>query len=302
MTTAASGAPNRILLGIAFMCLASTVFPVMNGFVQLLAPRYQTEQLVAVRTAVHLVFMLALFAPRFGIAGLIHTERPKTQILRSLCLLGSTVCFFTGLRYLPLAQAASISFMAPFVVALLSLPILGERISAARLLTVAAGFMGVLIVIRPGTGVFQWASLLIVGSAFNYGLYQILTRLVASHDRPETSAFYSALVGTFVMAFAAVPVWITPGTWMDWLLMVGLGILGGLGHYCVARAMTYGPANVIAPFQYWQIIGSVIVGYLVSDKLPDAVTWLGAAIIIGAGLALGWRETRERQSLIAAKA
>jgi drug/metabolite transporter (DMT)-like permease len=297
-----AAAPQRILLGIFFMCLASSIFPIMNGLVQILAPRYETEQLVAVRTCVHLLGVLLIFAPRMGLARLVHSGRPKTQILRSMCLLGSTVCFFTALRYLPLAHAASISFTAPFIVALLAWPILGERISAFRLATVAVGFIGVLIVIRPGTDVFHWASLLVVGSAICYGLYQILTRRVAGYDRPETSTFYSALVGTFVMSIMAISVWRTPESALDVLMMAGLGVLGGLGHYCVARALTYGPANVITPFQYWQIFGSVIVGYLVSNKLPDAATWLGAAIIIAAGLALGWRETREKQRLAAAAA
>jgi drug/metabolite transporter (DMT)-like permease len=302
MNSAIPGDSDRILRGIFFMCLAGTVFPMMNGLVQVLSPRYQTEQLVAVRAGVHLVVMLLLFAPQIGLASLIRTARLKTQIMRSLFQLGSTVCFFTALRHLPLAQAASISFTAPFIVALLAWPILGERISPQRLAMVAIGFAGVLIVIRPGTGVFHWASLLVLGSAMNYALYQIFTRWVAGYDRPETSTVYSALIGTFVMAAVAVPVWRTPENWADVAMMASLGILGGLGHYCVARAMTHGPANVIAPFQYWQIIGSVIVGYLVSDKLPDAATWFGAAIIIGAGLALGWRETRERQSLAVAKA
>ena len=171
-----------------------------------------------------------------------------------------------------------------------------------RLATVAIGFVGVLIVIRPGSNVFHWASLLVLGSAICYGLYQILTRRVAGYDRPETSTFYSALVGTFVMGVMAISVWRTPASRLDVLMMLGLGMLGGLGHYCVARALTYGPANVIPPFQYWQIFGSVIVGYLVSNMLPDAATWLGAAIIIAAGLVLGWRETREKQRPVATPA
>lgn len=286
--------------GILFMCAASTIFPIMNGLVQLLGPRYATEQLVALRAGLHLLFVVMLFAPQIGIASLIRTERPKTQILRSLFQLGSTVCFFTALRYLPLPHATSISFTAPFIVTLLAWPILGERISPVRLAAVAVGFVGVLIVIRPGTDVFHWASLLVLCSAINYGLYQIFTRRVAGHDRPETSTFYSALVGTFVMAAVTVPVWQTPDNALDMLMMAGLGALGGLGHYCVARALTYGPANAITPFQYWQIIGSVSVGYFVSGKFPDTATWIGAAIIVTAGLALGWRESREKQRRAAA--
>ncbi|HRD79038.1 MAG TPA: DMT family transporter, partial [Hyphomicrobiaceae bacterium] len=230
--------------------------------------------------------------PRLG-AGVVRTTQPLSQLARSFLLLGSTFMFFNGVKHLELAQAASISFMAPFIVVLLALPMLGEPISIHRIGAVLAGFVGVLIVIRPGSAVFQWASLLIVGSACCYALYQIFTRRVAGHDRPETSAFYSALIGTLVMA--GVITWkgfAPPKSLLDAGLLASLGILGAAGHYCVARAMTYAAANVVAPFQYWQMVGSVIVGYLVSHRLPDAYTWLGASVIIGAGLYIGWRDAR----------
>jgi drug/metabolite transporter (DMT)-like permease len=299
MTSAAGrdDAPRRLqrpLAGILFMCMASTLFPIMNGLVQVLSARYPAEQIVWARTGVHLLFVLALFMPRFG-PTIALTTRPGTQILRSLLLMGSTVCFFTALRYLPLAQAASISFTAPLIVTLLAWPLIGERISLARLAAVMLGFAGVLIVIRPGSDVFHPASLLVVASATFYGLYQIYTRKVAGQDRPETSAVYSALIGTGVMGLAAYSSWVTPQSWTDVGLLCSLGILGGLGHYCVARAMTYAQASILAPFQYWQMVGSVAIGYLISGMLPDAYTWLGSAVIVVAGLLIGWRETRERR-------
>lgn len=296
MTAAAAHttATARPLLGILFMMAAGTVFPVMNGLVQVLAPYYPSEQIVWARTASHLAFVLALFSPRHGFVRLIHTSRLGTQVVRSVLLMLSTLCFFTALRHLPLASAASISFTAPFVVALAAWPILGERVSAGRLIAVAAGFVGVLIVIRPGTAVFHPASLLAVGSALCYGLYQVFTRRVAAFDAPETSAVYSALVGTLIMSVAAMLVWTPIQSATHAALLLSLGVIGGTGHYCVARALTYAQASVLAPFQYWQMVGSVIVGYLITGLFPDAWTWLGAAIIIGAGLALGWAETRER--------
>ena len=130
-------------------------------------------------------------------------------------------------------------------------------------------------------------------SAVCYAFYQILTRFVGGHDQPETSAFYSALVGTVVLTFYVPFTWTPVQSWSDAALMFSLGILGGLGHYCVARALIYAQANMAAPFLYWQMVGSVIVGYLLSGYLPDAMTWLGAAIIVAAGLYIGWRETRE---------
>ncbi len=284
----------HLLRGIFFMCLASTLFPIMNGIVQVLSQRYPSDQIVWLRTAGHLLFVLALFTPKFGFVRLITTTVPLWQIARSIVLLASTYCFFTGVKYLPLAKAASISFTAPFIVAVLAWPMLGERISLVRLVGILAGFVGVLIVIQPGTDLFQWASLYIVASAACYGLYQVLTRRVAGQDRPETSAVYSALVGTALMSVVA-PFNVQPlQSGMDIALMASLGILGGLGHYCVAKAMTFAPASVVAPFQYWQMIGSVTVGYVFMGSMPTAATWLGAGIIIAAGLFIGWRETREK--------
>jgi drug/metabolite transporter (DMT)-like permease len=293
MPPAAPQAPNRTLTGILFMLTASSLFPVMNGLVQVLSARYSSEQVVWARSASHLVFVLALFAPSLG-AALLRTTQLRWQIVRSAVHLGSMLCFFNGVKYLPLAKAASISFTTPFIVALLAWPMLGERMSLNRLVAVVVAFLGVLVVIRPGSEVFQWASLLILGSSTCYALYQVLTRRVAGHDLPETSAVYSAVMGTLVMTIVLPFVWIMPVSWADAALLFSLGILGGLGHYCVARAMTYAQANILAPFMYWQMVGAVAVGYMISSLLPDAATWIGTAIISCAGLYIAWYETRRR--------
>jgi drug/metabolite transporter (DMT)-like permease len=293
MSTSAGATPNRVLVGILFMCAAGSLFPVMNGLVQVLSPRYSTEQLVWARASSHFLFIVVLFGSTFGV-DILRTTQLKWQIGRSLVLLMSTAMFFTGVKYLPLAKAASISFIAPFIVSLLAWPMLGERVSPARLVAVVIGFLGVLVVIRPGSEVFQWASLLILGSAACYALYQIVTRRLVGHDPPETSAIYAAIVGTVVMSLVVPFFWTTPLGWADAGLMFSLGIIGGLGHYFVARAMVYAPANIVAPFAYWQMIGSVIVGYIITGLMPDLSTWIGAGIIIGAGLYIAWCETGRR--------
>jgi drug/metabolite transporter (DMT)-like permease len=293
MPPSADGDRHQPLRGILFMCGASTLFPVMNGMVQVLSARYSTEQLVWARCLAHLLFIAVLFAPRYGVR-LLATSVPKWQFLRSMVLLASTLCFFTGVKYLPLAEAASISFTAPFIVALLAWPILGERIGLSRLVAITVGFAGVLVVIRPGGENFHWASLILVANATFYGLYQIFTRRVAGIDPAETSAAYSVLIGTIVMTLLMPLFWTPIASWQDALMMAGLGVLGGLGHLFVVKAMFYAPANIVAPFMYWQIVGAVGVGYIVTGKLPDAYVWLGAAIIVAAGLAIGWMETRRK--------
>jgi drug/metabolite transporter (DMT)-like permease len=293
-TAMAAAASNRTLLGILCMLLASTLLPVMNGLVQILSERYTTEQILWARASSHLVFVLALFAPRYGPVALVRSAAPGWQILRSGVHLMSMLCFFTGVKYLPLAKAASISFAAPFIVAVLAWPLLGERMTVARIAAVAVAFLGVLVVIRPGSEVFQWAALLLLGSAFFYAVYQILTRRVARADSAETSTLYSPLLATGAMSLALPFAWVPVASWGDAALLGSLGILGGTAHYFVARAMIYAQANVIAPFGYWQLVASVVVGYLISGHLPDALTWIGAGIIVCAGIWIAWSETRER--------
>jgi drug/metabolite transporter (DMT)-like permease len=293
MPPAASLAPNRTLIGILFMLAAASLFPVMNGLVQILSTRYSTEQIVWARAASHFIFVLALFVPPLGVA-VVRTTTPKWQVIRSMVHLMSMLFFFTGVKYLPLAKAASISFTAPFFVALLAWPMLGERITLNRLVAVLVAFLGVLVIIRPGTDVFQWASLYMLGSAICYALYQILTRRVAGYDSAETTAVYSALVGTIVMSIVAPFVWTPIASWTDAGLLFSLGIIGGTAHYFVARAMTHAEASIIAPFGYWQLVGSVVVGYVISGYLPDSYTWIGAGIIMCAGSYIAWHETRAR--------
>lgn len=276
----------RPLLGILFMCMAGTCFPAMNGLAKLMSQSYSSEQVVWARTLSHLIFVLALFMPQFGWR-IVLTRRPGVQFIRSCMLITSTFLFFSAVKFVPIAQAASISFTAPLMVAILAGPMLGEKVTLSRIMALAVGFIGVLVVIRPGAAVFQWASLLIVGSAACFAMYQVLTRRVAGFDAPETSVVYSALVGSVLMSLIVPFSWKTPGSLTDVLLLGALGVFGGMGHYCVARAMTYAPATFLSPFQYWQMVGSVAVGYLMFAEIPDAFTWLGAALIISAGIYVG---------------
>jgi len=178
-------------------------------------------------------------------------------------------------------------------VTFLAWPLLGERITFLRLASVVTGFVGVVIVIRPGSSVFQWASLMMLASAVFYAIYQIVVRRVAAVDSPATTAFYCALGSTLAMSFVVPFHWKTPDNWRDLAMMVSLGISGGLGHYCVARAFSYAPANLIAPLNYTQMIGSVVVGYAMFAEIPDFYTWLGSAVIIAAGLLVGWQSRRK---------
>jgi drug/metabolite transporter (DMT)-like permease len=284
---------QRVLLGIGFILIAASIFPMMNGAVKLLSGPYPTEQIVWARILGQLVVMLAVTLPRRGLAVLV-TRRPWHQAGRSVCQLGSTTLFFMGLVHVPLVQASAISFLSPFLIVLLAWPVLGETLRARRVAAVALGFAGVLVVLRPGTDVFHPAALLMVASCSFSAVYHLLTRMVAGADRPETSAIWSALLGSLVLAPLMPFLWVTPVNLWDAMLFVSLGLISAAGHYCVALAFTHAPASVVAPFQYWQIVGATLVGLAIGNPWPDGFTWLGAGMVVAAGLFIAWSEGGRR--------
>jgi drug/metabolite transporter (DMT)-like permease len=275
------------------MAGAAVAFAYLNAAAKQLSRDYPTAEIVFFRAAGHLLFALALFGPRFG-RRLLRTRDLPSQLARSLMLLLSTIFYFAALAYLGLADAAALSFVSPFIVALLAAPLLGERVGATRWTVILVGFAGVLLVLRPGAGVARLAALLVVASATCSALYQILTRRVAASDPPETSVGYSALVGSGVMAAALPFVWTPPRGAADALLLLSLGPVGALGHYCVARAYLWGPAATVSPFNYLQLVGAAGLGFLVFGDVPPLSLWAGSALIVGSGLALAALEGRER--------
>lgn len=273
------------------MCGAAAAFALLNATAKYLSADYSVAQLLWARTAGHLAFVVAAFGPRYG-RRLFVTGYPASQLVRSLMLVSSTAFNFAALRYIGLATAATINFTSPLIVALLAVPMLGERVGVRRWAAIGVGFLGVLIVVRPGAEAARAAALLSLGTAACYAVYQVLTRRVAASDPPETTVGYSALVGT-VLTSAIVPFsWTAPGSLGVALLMVSMGFTGGLGHYFVARAYLWAPASVVSPFNYMQLLGAVVTGYLVFGDVPGASLWVGAALIIGSGLFVLYSERR----------
>lgn len=283
--------PTRVLRGIGFVLLATVLFVVMNTGVKFLSPHLPTLEIIWARILGHLLFVAALFAPTHGGWRLLATRRPALQVSRSLLQLAATSLFFTALGRVPLADVTAVSFTSPLLVAALAAPVAGERVDRAQWVAVALGFAGALVVIRPtGHGASPYA-FLVLGSATSYALYQLLTRRVAGVDAPETSATWSALVGALVLSLAVPAVWRAPGRPLHWLVLATLGLFGGLGHYCVARAMLWAPAAVVSPFHYAQLVWASLADSLIFGHVPVVWTWVGAAIIVGSGLFIVWRET-----------
>ena len=278
------------LRGVVLVVLATVCFVCMNSAVKYLSGHLPTVELIWARTLAHLIFMVALFAPTRGGWRLFVTRRPGLQLGRSLLLLVSTSLFFIALRHVPLAEATAVSFTSPIIVALLAGWALGERVGRLHWLAIAFGFAGALLVIRPGVGAIDPYLFLVVGNAACYAGYQVLTRRVAAHDRPETSVSYDALVGTVLLSAVVPFVWQTPAEVGHWLLLGVIGLLGGLGHYFGARALVFSPASTLAPLYYVQLITAAAFGYVIFGDVPSAWTWAGAALIITSGIAIAWWE------------
>lgn len=271
---------------------ATVLFVTMNAGVKSLSAHLPTVELIWARNLGHFLFITAIFAPGHGGWRLFETHKPLLQLARSLLLISSTSFFFTALAYVPLADATAVSFTAPIIVAALAGPALGERVSLGHWVAIGAGFGGALIILRPGSEAANPYALLVLGSAACYAGYQLLTRYVAGFDTPETSVAYSALVGTAVFTAIVPFFWKTPERLVHWLILSALGVLGGLGHYCVARAFVRGPASTISPFHYIQLVWAAVAGYLLFGDVPSLWTWGGAAVIVASGLRIALREAR----------
>jgi drug/metabolite transporter (DMT)-like permease len=214
------------------------------------------------------------------------------QLLRSAFLLAATICFFGGLRFLPLAEASSITFLAPIVVVALSKPILGELPTRPRIIASIVGFIGILVLLRPGSAVLHPAVLLLLGAAFCNAFYQLLTRKLLN-EVPHTTLFYSALVGTVGLS-AFLPFTLGEASFAasDALLLLLLGTLAGAGHWCLTHAYLAAPASLLTPFTYLQIVWATAFGVLVFDQHPDGWSAVGMMVVALSGLSLAIHERR----------
>ncbi len=219
-----------------------------------------------------------------------RTRRLPLQLFRSAMLLIATFCFFGALRYLPIAEASAITFLAPILIVLLSGPLLGERPTLERWVASVTGFIGILILLRPGSSVFHPATLLLLVTALSNALYQILTRKLLD-ESAHTTLFYSALVGTVLLSLA-LPWGIGASelTWRGGALLLLLGLCAGLGHWALIGAYQLAPASLLTPFTYLQMVWAVGYGYLIFGQLPDRWSAVGMTVIVASGLLLALQE------------
>jgi drug/metabolite transporter (DMT)-like permease len=276
--------------GIGLMVLAMIVFGAQDALSRHLAARYGIVLVLTIRFWFFALFVLALSArAEGGLRAVAATRRPALQVLRGLTLVVQLVLLIEGFVRIGLVESHAIFACYPLLVAVLAALVLGEAVPPARWLAIAAGAVGVLIILQPGAGVFTPAALIVLGAASIFATYSILTRLVARHDSPQTSFFYTGIVPGLLLSLAAPFVW-RPLVMTDWGWMALLCVSGALGHFLLIRAYQRTQASQLQPFAYLQLVTASALGVIVFSEALSWTTLLGAAIVVLAGLSNVWIE------------
>lgn len=282
---------SRNSLGALLMCLSMFGFAVMDSISKFLVQSYPVMQTLWVRYVIYAGFAVLVARPK-GVLRMARSRRPWLQFWRSILAMLENAVFFLAFAYLPLAETHAIAATSPLIVILLAAPLLGEKVGLHRWLAVLAGFAGVLLIVRPGLVSLEWPMALPLVGALMWGLYQIMLRLVARDDAPETTLLWSAFIGlgaaTLVVPFQWEPV--TPAAW-GFLLLIG--ILGAVCHYGLIRALDYADASAMQPYSYTLLVWASVMGFLVFGDIPALWTILGGAIVVASGL-YTWHQDRKR--------
>lgn len=283
---------NR-LKAILLIVLAFACFSALDTTAKWLAPRIGVVETTWARY-VSSFLIVSVFLNPWSKPGLMKTSRPWLQAMRSITLLVSTILNFIALQYLQLAETTTILFLQPLLVALISGPLLGEWAGPRRMIAIGVGFIGVLLVTRPGAGGIHWAAIFSFLGVGAYAAYSLMTRFLAAHDSSETTMFYSAIAGVIVLTPIMPFIWRMPADGLTLFLMVLVGFWGGLGHWLLILAHRHASAATLAPFLYTQIVWMIALGYIVFGDVPDRWTLAGASIVIMSGIYLFHRERVRR--------
>ena len=287
---------NEMTRSMALMVFAMLILPGMDAIAKWLADAVSTGQVTFSRFFFQTIFMLPLL---YWTRGQWLTKNLFFHALRGILIALATLFFFRGLIYLPIADAIAIFFIEPLVVTVLSVVLLGERVGWRRLLAILVGFAGAVIVIRPSFASAGWPVLFPVAAALCFSFYILLTRWVSAIENPIRMQFFA---GMFGMAFVSIVLLVGTLSEIDalqvswptlnhFLLLGLLGLLGTVAHLIVVYAYTCSPVSVLAPFQYVEIIGATILGWLFFQDFPDAITWVGILLIVGSGFYVFRRES-----------
>jgi len=273
---------------IFYNLLAWVILPVMDGLAKYLSVDLPVLQIVWARYFFTVVITLS-FIIIFFRKQLVWTSKPKLQLFRGLILLCANMLFFYAISIISLAKALTLAFVAPLIVTALSPFILGEIVGYRRWLAVIIGFIGSLIVIRPGLIEFNLATLAALGTGFFYGIYFIITRKLHTADSPLLTLLITGVVGAIILSAYMPFSWIQPNP-NQWLFMFCIGLCASVGHFFLILSLKYADASKLAPFSYFEIVTNVIIGYYFFSDFPDIWTWVGLLIIINSGIYISIRE------------
>ena len=273
---------------IFYNLLAWVILPVMDGLAKYLSVDLPVLQIVWARYFFTVVITLS-FIIIFFRKQLVWTSKPKLQLFRGLILLCANMLFFYAISIISLTKALTLAFVAPLIVTALSPFILGEIVGYRRWLAVIIGFIGSLIVIRPGLIEFNLATLAALGTGFFYGIYLVITRKLHTADSPLLTLLITGVVGAIILSAYMPFSWIEPNP-NQWLFMFCIGLCASVGHFFLILSLKYADASKLAPFSYFEIVTNVIIGYYFFSDFPDIWTWVGLLIIINSGIYISIRE------------
>ena len=282
---------DRPLAGIVMMLIGIAGFAVMDATIKWLTAEYPVPQVIALRSWFGLPILI-LLAMREGGLSALRTRRPLVHIGRYLLVLLLSLSFFWALSMMKLVDAVAIAFATPIIITALSVPLLREPVGLRRWIAIGVGFCGVLIMLRPGMGVFQWAALVAFGSAVVYALLMITTRAFKNTESTAALMLYPQLGISLTGLLMVNYFWITPPL-LDLALFALAGFFGSIGVLCLTHAFRLAPAATIAPFEYTALLWATLLGYLIWGELPDSITLLGGSIVGASGLYIIYRETRK---------
>ena len=273
---------------IIFNLLAWVMLPIMDGFAKYLSAELPVLQITWARYffTVAFTFPIMFF---FYKSKLKWSDKPKLQFIRGLILLTANICFFYSISVISLAKALTLAFVAPLIVTAFSPIFLGENVGVKRWSAVIIGFIGSLVVIRPGFVEINLASLAALGTGIMYGFYLIITRKLSSSDNPLLTLLLTGVVGAIIISCVMPFVWVKP-TVNQWSMMAAIGVFACIGHLFLILSLKYADASKLAPFSYFEIITNITIGFYFFNEFPDNWTFLGLFIIILSGIYISRRE------------
>lgn len=274
---------------VLFMLAAVGLFALMDAGLKLLTAHYPPMQISAMRGGASLPFVLVWVLSTVSVRSLFRVRWPL-HLLRAVLGIMMMAPFVYALRTLPLSTAYTIFFIAPLLITALSVPILGERVGPRRWTAIVIGFLGVMVVLRPtGDGIGSLAGLAVLLAALGYAVSAITVRVLARTDSSQAIVVWLLVSMTVGAGLLALPQWV-PIRSEDLWLIAGIGVAGALGQYTITEAFRRGEASLIAPLEYSALLWGVFLDFSLWNVLPDAMTWVGAAIIVLSGLYLLRRE------------